>query len=110
MNNNERMDPQKQFSKKLAWWTAVFWFVFITWLSIILYLKSEVATYVIYMAIIVTLVMALNVAAYTRNSIYEKTILAALEKVKLNLSLKPENNEEGVSDEEKEVTEDGDNG
>ena len=109
MNNNERMDPQKQFSKKLAWWTAVFWFAFITWLSIIIYLKAEVATYVIYMAIIDTVVMVLNVAAYTRNSIYEKAILAALEKVKLNLSLKG-NSEEGEKEDEEDVKEDGDNG
>lgn len=85
--NNYRIDPKKQFSKKLARWTAVFWFVFMTWLSVLLWLRPEAALYAVYMAIIATAVMILNVWAYTRNSIYEKGVFAMLDKAKLELSI-----------------------
>ena len=35
MNDVIKIDPRKQFSKKLAKWTAVFWFVFMAWLSVL---------------------------------------------------------------------------
>lgn len=84
---NIRIDPKKQFSKKLARWTAVFWFFFMTWLSVLMLLNAEVAMYTVYMGIIVTAVMILNVWAYTRNSIYEKGVFAMLDRTKLELSL-----------------------
>lgn len=87
MNEQKWIDPKKQFSKRLARWTAVFWFAFMTWLSILFLLVPEAALYTVYMGIIVTVVMVLNVWAYTKNSIYEKSMLAMLNKVQLELSL-----------------------
>ncbi len=83
-----RIDPRKQFSKRLARWTAVFWFVFMTWLSVILILEPAAALYCVYMGIITTVVMMINVIAYTRNSIAEKMAFTLLNKTKLELSLR----------------------
>lgn len=82
-----RIDPKKQFSKKLARWTAVFWFVYMTWLSVILMLQPAAALYSVYMGIIATAVMILNVWAYTKNSIYEKGVFAMLDKAKIEMNL-----------------------
>ena len=105
-----RIDPAKQFSKKLAKWTAIFWFVFMTWVSIILVLQPQAALYAVYMGVIATAVMILNVWAYTKNSIYEKGALALLDKTRIELSMKPSNEKDGDTDDEEEVTEGGDNG
>ena len=83
-----RIDPRKQFSKKLARWTAVFWFLFMTWLSVIFLLAPASALYCVYMGIIVTVVMIVNVWAYTQNSIYEKAAFAMLSKAKIEIGLK----------------------
>lgn len=83
-----KIDPKKQFSKKLARWTAVFWFVYMGWLSTIVYLSPAAALYCVYMSIIVTVVMIVNVWAYTKNSIYEKACFALLDKMKLELAMK----------------------
>lgn len=83
-----RIDPRQQFSKKLARWTAVFWFLYMTLLSVILLLRPEAALYSVYMGIIVTVVMILNIWAYTKNSVYEKGTLAMLNKAKMEISLK----------------------
>ncbi len=101
-----RIDPQKQFSKRLARWTAFFWFLFMSWLSVILLLRPEAALYSVYMAIIATAVMILNVWAYTKNSIYEKGTLALLDKAKIELSVGKANGK-GDTDEENTVTEGG---
>lgn len=103
-----RIDPKKQFSKKLARWTAVFWFVFMTWLSVLFLLVPESAIYCVYMGIIVTAVMILNVWAYTRNSIYEKGVFAMLDKAKIEIGLKAGSKED--SDDEEVLTEEGGNG
>lgn len=102
-----RMDPRKQFSKKLARWTAVFWFFYMSWLSAILVIAPGAALYSVYMGIIVTVVMIMNVWAYTQNSIYEKSMLAMLDKTRLELSLRP--GKESDAD-EKSVTEGESNG
>ena len=104
---NQRIDPRKHFSKKLARWTAVFWFLYMTWLSVLLLLQPGSAMYSVYMGIIATAVMILNVWAYTRNSIYEKGVFAMLDKARIELSLKQKGSE---SDEEVPVTEEGGNG
>lgn len=83
-----RIDPKKQFSKKLARWTSVFWFLFMTWLSVLLLLAPAAAQFSVYMAIIVTVVMIVNVWAYTRNSVYEKACFAMLDKAKIEIGLK----------------------
>ena len=102
---NIRIDPKKQFSKKLARWTAVFWFLFMSWLSVLLMLRPEAALYSVYMAIIATAVMILNVWAYTKNSIYEKGAFALLDKTRLELSIgknpttgKDDTNEEDLTE------------
>lgn len=92
-----RIDPQKQFSKKLARWTSIFWFLFMTWLSVLMMLEPGTAQYCVYMGIIATAVMVLNVWAYTQNSIYEKSVLAMMDKTRLEFSLK--NGKTNVDDE-----------
>ena len=86
---NYRIDPRKQFSKRLARWTSIFWFFYMTWLSCIVFLRPEAALYCVYMGILVTSVMLLNVWAYTKNSIYEKGVFAMLDKTKLSLNIGP---------------------
>ena len=84
---DKRMDPRQQFSKKLAKWTAAFWFVYMAWLSVLFMLQPSAAQYVVYMALIATVVMIINVWAYTKNSVYEKSLLAMLDKTKMELTL-----------------------
>ena len=86
------VDPRKQFSKKLARWTAVFWFFFMSWLTALMMLEPSVAIYTVYMGIIVTVVMIVNVWAYTHNSVYEKACLAMLDKAKIEIGLKASSN------------------
>ena len=93
-----KIDPKKQFSKKLARWTAVFWFFFMTWLSVLFLLVPDAAVYSVYMAIVVTVVMIVNVWAYTHNSVYEKACFAMLNKAKIEIGLK--NSKGGSSNEE----------
>lgn len=102
-----KIDPKQQFSKKLARWTAVFWFVYLTWLSVIILLQPTAALYVVYMSLICTVVMVINVLAYTRNSIMEKLAFTLLDKTQIELSLRngksaqtedEENEEEGLTD------------
>ena len=105
-----KIDPKKQFSKKLARWTAVFWFLFMTWLSVLFMLEPASALYCVYMGIIVTAVMILNVWAYTRNSIYEKGVFAMLDKARIEVGLKNGGGAEDNDDEEDSVSEEGGNG
>lgn len=84
----EWIDPKKQFSKRLARWTAIFWFAYMSWLSVLILLAPAAAQFAVYMAIIVTTVMILNVWAYTKNSIYEKSVLAMLDKTSIELGMK----------------------
>ena len=51
-------------------------------------LAPETAIYTVYMGIIVTVVMTLNVWAYTQNSIYEKGAFAMLNKMQIEIGLK----------------------
>lgn len=107
-----RIDPRKQFSKKLARWTAVFWFFFMTWLTILFLMVPEAAIYCVYMGIIVTAVMILNVWAYTRNSIYEKGVFAMLDKARIEIGLKAGGNpsKKEDSNDEEDLNEGDENG
>ena len=90
-----RVDPRKQFSKRLARWTAIFWFLYITWLSVIMIIEPSAGTFAVYMGIICTVVMIVSVVSYTHNSVMEKMALAMLDKAKIELSLgKPTEEEE----------------
>jgi len=100
-----RMDPQKQFSKRLARWTSLFWFVYMAWLSVLMLLQPQAALFSVYMGIIVTIVMIINVWAYTKNSIYEKSVLALIDKTKLEIGLKNTPGKGDDGDEEDSVTE-----
>lgn len=103
-----RINPRDQFSKRLARWTAVFWFLYMTWLSIIFIYEPSTALYCVYMAIIGTAVMLTSVIAYTHNSVTEKIALTLLDKTKIELSLK---NDKSKSDDSSETPEEeGDNG
>lgn len=101
----KQIDPKMQFSKKLARWTSAFWFAFMVWLSVLFLLAPETALYCVYMAIVSTVVMTLSVWAYTKNSIYEKGLLAMIDKTKLELSLKDSN--KPSSDDKEEIDPEG---
>lgn len=82
-----RIDPKKQFSKRLARWTAVFWFLYMTWISVIMLLQPDTAQFVFYMSIVVSVVMIVNVASYTTNSIQEKILFAMLNKTQMEINI-----------------------
>lgn len=111
---NYRIDPKKQFSKRLARWTAIFWFAFLTWISILMMLEPSVGQYCFFISIVVSVVMMINVILYTINSVTEKRIFGMLEKAQIELKLGPakvsigNDNKGGDSDEE--VTDEGGNG
>ena len=96
---NYRIDPKKQFSKRLARWTAVFWFVYMLWLSVLMLLQPEVALYCFYMGLVSTVVMIVNEIAYTRNSIMEKMAYTLLDKTRLELKLPEAEQTEEETDE-----------
>lgn len=83
------IDPKHQFSKRLARWTAVFWFVYLTWLSILMMLEPLVAQYAFFMSIVVSIVMMISVISYTINSVTEKRIFGMLDKAQIELQLGP---------------------
>ena len=86
MPQRKKIDPKEQFSKWLAKSGAVYWIAFQTLLLILMYLRPEVANSCVYLSIIVSVVMIIHVWAYTRNSIYEKGLLAMLDKTRMELS------------------------
>jgi len=98
------VDPRQQFSKKLARWTSVFWFLYMAWLSVLLYLVPESALFSVYMALIVSVVMIINIYHYTSNSKLEKMLYAMIAKTELELKIG--NSKISTSKDE----EDGDNG
>lgn len=94
------IDPKKQFSKKLARWTAVFWFAYMSWLSAIMVIEPVAALYTVYMGLIVSVVMIINVWAYTKNSVYEKACFAMLDKARIEIGLNNSANKEDSGHEE----------
>ena len=103
MGERKRIDPKNQFSKKLAIWTALFWYLYTAWLSVIVLLQPAAALYSVYLSIISTVVMILNVQQYTHNSTTEKIILAALDKTRMELTLG--NGKKGAGTNEESLTE-----
>ena len=97
---SKRMDPRQQFSKKLARWTSVFWFLYMTWLSGVMLYIPEAALYCVYMGIICTIVMMINVVSYSANSIQEKILLALIDKTRLELKLGGTENDDEPEEEE----------
>ena len=99
MPQRKRIDPKEQFSKWLAKSGAIYWIVFHTLLMILMYLRPEIANACVYLSIIVSVVMVIHVWAYTRNSIYEKGLLAVLDKTKMELSINKQDNKEDIEEE-----------
>ena len=96
-----QVDPRKQFSKRLARWTAIFWFLYMTWLSVLFLYVPAASQYCVYMGVICTIVMLVNEVAYTMNSVQEKILLAMIERTKLELKI-GNGESENDSDEEGE--------
>ena len=78
----------------------MFWFLFMTWLSVIILLQPSAALYIVLMSMIVTVVMFLNIYEYTKNSIYEKGAFAMLDKLELSLKHKATSTDKKEEDEE----------
>lgn len=107
---NYQIDPKKQFSKHLARWTAVFWFLYLTWLSVLMLLEPSVSMYSFYMSIVVSVVMMVNVISYSINSITEKRIFGMLDKAQIELKFGPVKAAIGKKNEEDDDEEEGDVG
>lgn len=99
-----RIDPKQQFSKRLARWTAAFWFVYMILLLVIMYLQPTTALYVVYLGIIASVVMLINIYAYNKNSLTEKMLLTFLDKAKLELMLTNVSKDKDDGEEETEVS------
>lgn len=82
---NKRIDPRQQFSKWLARWTTIFWFVFMSWLGAVLFLAPESGLYAFYLSIVVSFVMIFNLCLYHSNSKREKELFALLNGLELEL-------------------------
>lgn len=83
-----QFDPRKQFSKRLARYGAVFWGLYLLIIAGLIYFQPETAIACVYLVLIVTVNKMIDTWAYTKNSTYEKGLLAMLEKTKMELSLK----------------------
>jgi membrane protein YdbS with pleckstrin-like domain len=111
----QRVDPRKQFSKKLAARTEWFWFIYLILLIALVAYQPEVATSIVLLALIVTIVMIVSVLAYTENSRYEKGLYAAQQMAKIKFSWKhkgadPVTIEHVVEDDSDNSDEEGSNG
>lgn len=84
----QRVDPRKQFSKKLAARTEWFWFIYLILLIALVAYQPEAAMAIVLLALIVTIVMIVSVLAYTDNSKYEKGLYAAQQMAKIKFSWK----------------------
>lgn len=80
---NRRMDPRKQFSKKLASRTEWFWFLYMILMVALLAYQPEIGVIAVYLSLISTVVMLVSILAYTHNSTYEKGLFFAQEMAKL---------------------------
>jgi len=99
-----KMDPKKQFSKRLARYGAVVWGVYLLLTIVLMFFQPDTATACIYLVLIVTVNKAIDTLAYTDNSKTEKILLTALDKAKIEIGLKA-----GIGQTEEEK-EDGGNG
>ena len=88
MAQERRVDPKKQFSKKLASRAEWFWFGFMLILVVAIILSPASADAAVYLGIMVTAVMLISVVAYTKNSTMEKALYTASQIKRLELSWK----------------------
>ena len=101
----KKPDPKDQFSKKLAKWSAWFWFIYMVLLLATLAYQPLTATAIIWLAGITSFVMIVNIWAYTDNSIYDKAIAAGV-KIAGRFRFGSRKNKEDDDDEESTVNED----
>ena len=106
----KQFDPRKQFSKRLARYGAVFWGLYLLIIAVLIYFQPETAIACVYLVLIVTANKMLDTWAYTKNSTYEKGLLAMLEKTKMELNLKAGGKISGKQDEDEEDEGEGGNG
>lgn len=78
-----KVDPKKQFSKKLASRTAWYWFGFMILVLAAIVYRPDAALYLFFIGVVVTIVMETSVLAYTHNSEYEKSLWAIIQTTKL---------------------------
>lgn len=95
MPEKKKKDPRQQFSKWLARTGAVYWTFFHSALLGVMCYRPEVADACVKMALIVSAVMIFHVWAYTKNSTYEKALLAVLDKTKMELDFKKTTDQNG---------------
>lgn len=115
-----RTDPKKQFSKWLARYGAIIWGIYIFAIIALMAYRPEVSMAAVYLTIIVTLNKAWDSYNYNDNSKTEKILLAALDKVSMEINIggrkksfasaQNDEKESGDEDEESSVTEEGENG
>ena len=85
-----RVDPRDQFSKKLARWSSWFWFLYMLLTLAAVVIQPLSADAAVYLAGFSSVVMVLNIAAYTHNSVYDKAIAAGAKIVgRFHFSWKP---------------------
>lgn len=84
----KKAEQKEQFSKRLARFGAVAWGVFLSLVIVLVYFRPETAVACIYLVLVVTVNKMLDTWAYTRNSTYEKGLLAMLEKTKMEMTIK----------------------
>lgn len=103
-----KVDPRKQFSKWLARYGAIFWGIFMIVIAALIYLRPEAAISCVYLALIVTGNKMLDTLAYTQNSMTEKMLLAALDKTKMEFSLRAGGKIPSSDDEDEDSESEGD--
>jgi len=101
----KKPDPKDQFSKKLAKWSAWFWFIYMVLLLATLAYQPLTAQAVIWLAGITSFVMIVNIWAYTDNSIYDKAIAAGV-KIAGRFRFGSNKVKEDENDEENDLSED----
>ena len=106
----KQFDPRKQFSKRLARYGAIFWGLYLLIIAVLIYFQPETAIACVYLVLIVTVNKMLDTWAYTKNSTYEKGLLAMLEKTKMELNLKAGGKISGKQDKDEEDEGEGGNG
>ena len=75
------------------------------YIATILIFQPDVADAVVYLSVIVSFVMTINVYAYTRNSVYEKAIKAGAEIGKIKFTWKKKAEEKSDDDDDEEGSE-----
>ena len=106
----KKPDPKDQFSKKLAKWSAWFWFIYMVLILAVLAFRPVTAEAIIWLAGITSFVMIVNIWAYTDNSIYDKALAAdakIIGRFKFNGKKKDSSDDDDEEDDEEDEGEGG---